>query len=43
MAARSGGDMASAMALAQAEREKVKKLREEGKKPVGLAQKKGAR
>jgi len=43
MAARSGGDMASAMAAAQAERERVKKLREEGKKDVGLPQKKGAK
>jgi hypothetical protein len=43
MAARSGGDMAAAMAAAQAERARVKQLREEGKKPVGLPQKKGSK
>jgi hypothetical protein len=43
MAARSGADMASAMAAAQAERAKVKQLREEGKKPVGLPQKRGTK
>jgi len=40
MVARSGANMAEAMAAAQAERERVKKLREEGKKDVGLPQKK---
>lgn len=40
MVARSGANMAEAMAAAQAERDRVKKLREEGKKDVGLPQKK---
>lgn len=41
-AARQGGDMASAMLEAQAKRDATKKLREEGKKPIGLPQKRGA-
>ena len=35
MEARKGGDMVSAMAAAQAERERVKKLREEKEKKAG--------